>query len=360
MTRMRDTDDKCIQIVRKVLRVLRERNVRVPKALKVLAAVAACAIVVACAARLRPGAPVAGNGVLPKSVRVQVREGGRLVVRSVPLEDYVAGAAIAEFDPANGNPDGVERMFEVQSIVARTYAAMHLGRHAAEGFDLCSSTHCQLFDPARLVRSRWSSAVMMAVSRTRGELLFFHDAPARVFFHADCGGRTSSAADVWGGAPVAYLHGVRDEGAARRAHADWHYATTREELRDALNGDARTRVGPSLDRIEVSARDGAGRATEITLRGTRTVTVAGDLFRDVLSRSLGAKSIRSTLLTIRRRGDDFSFAGRGFGHGVGLCQVGALARVTAGASPTAVLEFYFPGTKLERSRPQDTARAGTP
>jgi stage II sporulation protein D len=320
---------------------------RVPGALKLAGAIVACAVVVACAARLRPARPTSRTAVLPTSVRVQVREGGRLVVRSVPIEDYVAGAAIAEFDPANGDADGVERMFEVQSIVARTYAAMHVGRHAAEGFDLCSTTHCQLFDPARLPHSKWSSAVDAAVRRTRGELLFFHDAPARVFFHADCGGRTSGADDVWGGAPVAYLHSVRDDGAARSAHADWHYTATREALRDALNDDRRTRVGASLDRIEVSARDAAGRATEVTLRGTRTVTVEGDLFRDVLSRRLGAKSIRSTLLTITGTVGGFSFAGRGFGHGVGLCQVGALARVTAGASPSAVLQFYFPGTRLE-------------
>lgn len=331
-----------------VLTVARVLNV--VKVLVVVALGAACAIVVACTARMRPARPGSEAGVLPKSIRVQLREGGRLVVRSVPIEDYVAGAALAEFDPANGNPDAVERMFEVQTILARTYAAMHLGRHAAEGFDLCSTTHCQLFDPARLTHSKWSRAVGVAADRTRGELLFFHDAPARVFFHADCGGRTSSAADVWGGPPITYLRGVRDDGAARTAHAEWHYAATREAVRDALNADARSRIGASLDRIEVSARDAAGRAREITLRGSRTVTIEGDLFRDVLSRRLGARSIRSTLLTIERSGDVLSFSGRGFGHGVGLCQVGALARLTAGASPTAVLNFYFPGTTLERAR----------
>lgn len=324
-------------------------RMRCGKLLKPLAAVAACALVIACAARMRP-APASHAGALPKMVRVQVREGGRLVVRSVPLEDYVAGAAIAEFDPPNGSPEAVQRMFEVQSIIARTYAAMHQGRHAGEGFDLCSTTHCQLFDPARLARSKWSHAVDSAVSRTRGELLFFHDAPARVFFHADCGGRTSSAADVWGGAPIAYLLGVRDDGTARDAHAEWHYTITRDALRDALNGDVRTQIGPRLDGVDVSARDAAGRATTITVHGARTMSVAGDLFRDVLSRRLGFKSIRSTLLTINRRGDQFSFSGRGFGHGVGLCQVGAMARITAGASPTAVLEFYFPGTRLEHAR----------
>jgi stage II sporulation protein D len=70
----------------------------------------------------------------------------------------------------------------------------------------------------------------------------------------------------------------------------------------------------------------------------------------VLSRRLGFRSIRSTLLTINRSGDQFSFSGRGFGHGVGLCQVGAMARVSAGASSTAVLEYYFPGTMLEHAR----------
>ena len=91
-------------------------------------------------------------------------------------------------------------MFEVQAIVARTYAAAHRGRHARDGFDLCSTTHCQLYEPGRLVTSRWADAARGAGGRTAGLLVLYEGLPADAVFHADCGGWTSAAADVWGGA----------------------------------------------------------------------------------------------------------------------------------------------------------------
>ena len=64
------------------------------------------------------------------------------------LEDYVRAAILSEFAPPAGDPGDIERMLEVQAIIARTYAASHLGRHQREGFDLCATTHCQLYQPA--------------------------------------------------------------------------------------------------------------------------------------------------------------------------------------------------------------------
>jgi len=73
------------------------------------------------------------------------------------------------------------------------------------------------------------------------------------------------------------------------------------------------------------------------------------VFRDAVTRALGARSLRSTLFTIRKTRDGFLFSGKGFGHGVGLCQAGAMARLRAGASPEDVLGYYFPGTSLHRT-----------
>src|SRR5689334_12379728 len=94
------------------------------------------------------GAGCAGRPVTPRArlqevtIRVEAIEHGVAVVRDVPLEDYVAASALSEFAPAAGEPAAVEAMFEVQAIIARTYAMSHRGRHAAAGFDLCARTHC--------------------------------------------------------------------------------------------------------------------------------------------------------------------------------------------------------------------------
>jgi stage II sporulation protein D len=170
-------------------------------------------------------------------------------------------------------------------------------------------------------------------------------------FHADCGGHTSNASAVWGGLGPAYLTGTRDSGPAGNAHAEWTFHAAAAAVHAALNADQRTAVGARLDRIEIGGRDDAGRAEKILLRGTRTFIVRGEVFRDVLTRQLGVRTLRSTMFSVKKTGDRFVFTGKGFGHGVGLCQAGALARLKAGASAEDVLAHYFPGTRVSRSAP---------
>lgn len=279
-------------------------------------------------------------------MRVGVTEGGKLTIRTVPLERYVEATILSEFAPPAGDAETVERMLEVQAVIGRTYAIAHLGRHAPEGYDLCDRTHCQLFQPGRLTSSRWAPQAADAVRRTEAEVLWFDGAAALAVFHADCGGRTSAAADVWGGTIRPYLVSRTDDGPAVDAHASWRYETSRAAVQEALNGDPRTRVGSRLDGIEVLERDEAGRAVQVALHGAEQRLVRGDALREVLARAFGARSIRSTWFDVRREQGQMVFEGRGFGHGVGLCQAGALARIRAGAKLSGVLQRYFPGTKL--------------
>jgi stage II sporulation protein D len=169
-------------------------------------------------------------------------------------------------------------------------------------------------------------------------------------FHADCGGRTSKADDVWGGAARPYLVSTADDGPATAAHAPWRYETTRAALLAALNKDPRTRVGRRLDGLRVLERDSAGRAERVALHGTEERIVRGEPLREVLGRTLGARTVRSTWFEVRRNGATFVFEGRGFGHGVGLCQAGALARIRAGHTLNNVLAHYYPGTRLMKTR----------
>jgi len=282
----------------------------------------------------------------PQFVRVKVTEGGKTAVRRVPLEAYVQATIISEFAPPSGDPDVVERMLEVQAVISRTYALAHLSRHARDGYDLCSTTHCQLYQPGRLRTSRWAPAAADAIARTSGQVLWFDGAPASALFHADCGGHTSRSSDVWGGTGQPYLVSLNDDGPAENAHATWQFDATITEVRTALNGDPRTRVGARLDGMTVLDRDEAGRAERVALLAASDRIVRGEDLREVLSRSFGARSIRSTWFVVRRERNVVHFDGRGFGHGVGLCQAGALARVRAGAKLSAVLQRYYPGTRL--------------
>jgi stage II sporulation protein D len=318
-------------------------------------------IVLSSACGARSPAPIAPGATtqnpLPATVRVQFTESGVAVVRDVALDHYVGATAISEFAPAAGDPASVERMLEVQAIISRTYAVSHLGRHAKDGFDLCSTTHCQLYQPRRLQTSRWAAASKSAAARTSGQVLVFDRQPIQALFHADCGGYTSTSSSVWGGIDRPYLVARPDDGVTSTAHTEWRYDVPAEALSAALYSDPRTRIDGALDSIEVTARDDAGRAERVAVRGRtdrgpvdRTaVDVRGDDLRQVLSRALGARTIRSTKFDVRKTGGLFSFSGRGFGHGVGLCQAGAFARLNAGATPGDVLRHYYPGAIVARA-----------
>jgi stage II sporulation protein D len=302
------------------------------------------AAVLAAGCAKRPATPRASPE--RDTIRVEVIEHGRRVVRDVPLEDYVAASALSEFAPAAGEPAAVEAMFEVQTVIARTYALAHRGRHAAAGFDLCSTSHCQLYEPERLGTSRWSALARDAAAHTRGLVVAFGGRLADAVYHSDCGGRTSAAADVWAGPGVPYLRSQVDDGDAASAHAAWQYAVDDASLIRALDGDPRTRVGSRLDSIAILTRDGSGRAQRVLLHGEHDVAVRGSELRDVLSAAFGARSIRSTLFDVAPGRRQFVFSGSGFGHGVGLCQVGAFARVSKGHSSVSVLQRYYPGAAV--------------
>lgn len=277
---------------------------------------------------------------------IKVRVGQEKAARSFTLEDYVRAAIISEYAPPDEDPRLVQQMLEVQSIVARTYAVANRGRHARDGYDLCSTTHCQLFEPSRLKTSRWASAARAAARRTSGQLLWHRGAPVNALFHADCGGHTSTSLDAWGGTRQPYLVAAPDDGPARDAHESWAYRIPLETLAKALNTDARTAVGKRLQTITIRARDRSGRAETVAVRGDRERLVRGEEFRSILARQLGARTMKSTMFDVRRDGDAFVFEGRGFGHGVGLCQAGALARLRAGTSVANVLRRYYPGTAI--------------
>ena len=305
---------------------------------------AAAVVVIAGCSDIRPLPIEMPEASVPRYVRVKATPKGPVV--RVSLEDYVRAAILSEFAPPSGDPGDIERMLEVQAVIARTYATAHLGRHQREGYDLCSTTHCQLYQPSRLKTSSWAPLAEEAAAHTAGMVLWYGTGPASALFHADCGGHTSAAVDIWGGTARPYLKAAVDDGAAQAAHTTWKYEAQQAEIMAALNADARTRVGKELREIKIAHRDDGGRAVMITLKGTREVTVRGEDLRAVLTNAFGAKSIRSARFDVSKQGTRFVFTGKGYGHGVGLCQAGAYARLRAGALPEQVLARYYPGTRL--------------
>lgn len=280
---------------------------------------------------------------VPSTIRVHLMREN--ITRQMLLEDYLRGVVAAE-----GSMESEPEALKALAVASRTYVIKNLGRHAQDGYDFCTTTHCQRYVPADLDSARpVSPAVIDAVESTRGELL--RDAENQVadsYFSASCGGVTANLGTLWGGNAPAYLRGVRDEYCLSEPHHSWTDVISQTQLIKALNSDPRTSVGDRLHGVFVSRRDESGRAESITIQGNRSITIKGWDFKIIVGRALGWNLLKSSRFEITHAGSNFVFRGSGFGHGLGLCQEGAHVMATRGASYRQILAKYFPSTRISR------------
>src|SRR2546425_7973040 len=287
----------------------------------------------------------------PQSAIVSVHLVTENVTREMSLEDYVLGVMRAE-----GSMETEPEALRALAIVIRTYAVKNRGRHVKDGYDFCSTTHCQRFvGRSPTVRegadARGSTLpdgrISAAVRTTEGQILIDERGqPVDSYFGASCGGETANIGTLWGKSPPAYLRGVHDEFCISGPHANWTDMISRADLLRALQSDARTNVGSRLDQITLSKRDETGRAEVITLDGEHRKIVRGWDFKIIGGRVLGWNLLKSSRFEVSRHGSNFMFRGSGFGHGLGLCQEGAHVMAQRGASYQRILEKYFPGTHV--------------
>lgn len=235
-----------------------------------------------------------GAGTSARDVRVKLHAGE---VRTLNLEEYVAGVLMGE-----ASTFSTVEARKAMAVASRTWAVYHLGRHKAERYDFCESTHCQDFR----VRGGVSDAVRAAVESTDSELLWYQARPAAAYYSKHCGGHSAAGSEIWPGLSAPYLRAAPDTFCLAHGRGDWS--------RD-IDEPAR-----------IISRSASGRVLEVLIGSRR---IAGDRFPSNLFEAAGRRLI-----------------GYGSGHGVGLCQVGAEERAKAGASYEAILGAYYPGTSL--------------
>jgi len=258
---------------------------------------------------------------------VKVRVGAS--AKDLPLERYVAGVLAGE--------SSVFQSREAQkamAVAARTYAVRLRGRHKSEGFDFCATTHCQHLD-LDAVTPRLEGIA----DETAGELLWFEGKPAFACYTRDCGGRTEDASAVWPDLAAPYLKSHPDPYCAGAA---WQSAVDPSRLADALRR-AGLRMPAQPQQIAILDRTGSGRARTLSISGGgESVRIAASAFRFAVGREIGWNEIRSDAYQVQ----GLVFNGRGSGHGVGLCQLGADHMGSGGRTYRDILAFYYPGTAV--------------
>lgn len=258
---------------------------------------------------------------------------------TIPIERYVMAVLASE-----ASPQEPPASLQALAIAARSFALTHQRRHSAEGFDLCDSTHCQAMSLGPV-----SDAIRTAVVQTAGEAIWFRDHRATAYFTQNCGGITESAAQLWGGPPQPWLTSHPDPWCQRTPSA-WHASLNQEELRQALAFAGSPVHGP-VSNLIVSKRDASGRAMTLTIvTADKQIHLAAPVFRFAVGRTLGWNRLRSDWYTTGFSANTAQFDGKGFGHGVGLCQAGAAAMAAEQhADARAILRFYFPGAEVRIS-----------
>ncbi len=262
-----------------------------------------------------------------------VRNGdGIAVVNELGLEDYLVGVLRGEV----GDRWPAEAL-RAQAIVARTYAAYQRMLNAGKPYHIVASVAHQMFAG----RAPRTSAAWAAVSETSGQVLRWEGELFPAFYHAESGGFTEDPRTVFAARNMPALKPVRCDFSAGSPHYYWNLDVKLVDLSEILR---KNDVGVGVvTGIDVTERTSSLRASSITVRGTRgSARLRGNDFR----RMVGYETLRSTLFAVAVDGDVVHFTGRGYGHGVGMCQWGAKGMAEQGYTARQIVEYFYPGAVL--------------
>ena len=286
---------------------------------------------------------------------------GVRAVNRVPVESYLRGVVPLEIGSRTAPAE--QAAVEAQAVAARSYTYARLGERAARGYDLVAGVGDQVYGGADAERP----ASDAAVAATRGLVITYGGRVVSAPYHSTCGGSTADVDDVWyWRPPQPYLRRVSDRvpGTPDRFYCDgsptfaWTRTYTGASLAASLDRYLRAYAavpsgGPGAARV-VSAQGTTpfGRVTALRIDTDRgTYEVRGDDIRRVL-RAAGGEILPSTYFTLESvvgrdgRLRELTVRGGGNGHGVGMCQWGALGRARAGQDFRTILRAYYPGTAV--------------
>lgn len=285
--------------------------------------------------------------------RIKVRSDNNLLtfVNSLSLEDYLKGVLPMEM-PAGKGTENLEAL-KAFAICARTYSVNKMDENKLS-FDVYIDTRDQVYGGLTSEKEITNKAV----DETRGQVLTFNGKPAVTFYSASCGGHTEDVKNVFNTrGDLPYLRGVEDgEGpyCSITPRFAWEERYSEKEfinrlVNSRLIGDADF----NIQNIEIVSRFESGRVHELNITlnsgdGDKKISIFGNNIRSVIRTSDNKGILRSTMFDISFNDGMIMIKGKGYGHGVGLCQWGSIELSREGWNYKNILNHYFPGTEIER------------
>ena len=246
------------------------------------------------------------------------------LINRVDIENYTSGVVQSE---ALGSSKDLQFFF-VQAITCRTYALVNYLKHTDEGFNLCDEVHCQYYS------SRCHNAdIARATARTSGDVIVDEDKRMiSAAFHSNCGGQTVNSEDIWT-IPTSYLKSVKDSFCVHKSNAHWRHAMHKDDWLAFLKNQYNYPVETPKMRIKAYTFK----------QEERKVLFINDIPLKDIRRDL---HLRSSFFTLESKKDSVIFHGRGYGHGVGLCQQGAIEMANRGMNYVDIIKFYYANTSI--------------
>jgi stage II sporulation protein D len=258
---------------------------------------------------------------------IEVWKGGSglYLINELPLEEYVKNVVSAEVGP-NWDMEALK----AQAVISRTYALYQKTSRGKENYDLTSSVLHQVYKG-----NTEDKRVSYAVLNTAGEVLVYKGNLIEALYHSTCGGKTEDAEEVFGKS-YPYLSPVSSS-CDLSPYWIWERNIPAWEIENVLNL-------AQVKEIVITAYTSTKRVKTVDIvHGSGRLSVKATDFR----RLLGWKRLPSTNFAVSRDSGNFVFEGKGYGHGVGLCQWSALEMARSGMNYREILSFFYPGTTLQ-------------
>ncbi|OIP59252.1 MAG: hypothetical protein AUK38_06020 [Nitrospirae bacterium CG2_30_41_42] len=252
-------------------------------------------------------------------------EGGIYLINELPIEDYVKDVVVAEV----GSNWDMEAL-KAQAVISRTYAVYQKKINGDSIYHIVSSVLNQVYKG-----NNPNVRVAYAVAETSGEILTFDNRAIEAFYHSTCGGKTENPEDVFGKS-YPYLKSV-ESNCEISPYSTWEKRIEITEIEKALNLSG-------IKEISIKSYTSTKRVKQLDIiNNSGIITINATDLR----KALGWSRLPSTNFSVTRDGDSMIFKGKGYGHGVGLCQWGALQMAREGKNYKEILSFFYPGTIIQ-------------
>lgn len=257
---------------------------------------------------------------------ITVKDNQLVIVNEVALENYIAGVVESE----SGYKANSE-FYKTQAVLCRTWALFNFDKHLSDGYQLCDDVHCQAYHDKCMV----NPVIIESAKITEG--LVIADTSMMIItatFHSNCGGQTVKSEDVWG-KPRSYLKSVQDTFCKYERCAWWEKKISLDTFINYLQ----------INGFKIS-RNSFGKDSIVFSQPYRLTwfSFGGDSM--LLKKMRTDLKLKSTFFSISKQGNEIIFKGKGYGHGVGLCQEGAMRMAEVGYKYEEIIKYYFKNTNL--------------